>query len=117
MSALSWAIIILIVTLVLHLIEEVQTGFRVKFPIGEIPRPVFVGLNIVVYTFYATVLYMSITDHSLAVPLAWVFAVAMLINGAGHLGMMALRRGYFPGGLTAVLLLVGSVYLIYRLVA
>jgi hypothetical protein len=105
------------VTLVLHLIEEVRTGFRVKLPLGEMPRPVFVGLNIVVYTFCATVLYVSITDHSLAVPLAWVFAVAMLLNGAGHIGIMALRRIYFPGGLTAILLLAGSIYLIYRLIA
>ena len=116
MSALSWAVIMLIAALVLYLIEEVWTGFRVKLPVGEMPRPVFVAINIVVYAFCFTVLYLSLTDNALAVPLAWVFALAMLLNGMGHLGMTALRRRYFPGVFTSPLLLAGSIYLIFRLV-
>lgn len=40
-----------------------------------------------------------------AIHLAWAFAIGMLFNGEGHIGIMAVRRRYFPGGFTAFLLL------------
>jgi hypothetical protein len=35
------AILLLILTLILHLAEEIKTGFREKFLLGEMPKPVF----------------------------------------------------------------------------
>jgi hypothetical protein len=110
-------ILLLIAILLVHLGEEIKTGFREQFPLGEMPRPLFIGLNIVVYTFCLATLFFSVQGHELAIPLAWIFALAMLSNGVVHIGMMALRRKYFPGGVTAFLLLPVAAYLVSQLMS
>jgi hypothetical protein len=107
--------LILIAVLVVHLIEEVETGFRRKLPVGDMPLRVFVGINVVLYAFCCATLLLSLRDSEWAVPLAWVFAVAMVLNGLGHAGIVAVRGKYFPGGLTAVPLLLAAGYLILQL--
>lgn len=116
MDAVSATILILIILLAMHLVEEVKTGFRKKTLLGEMPRPLFVGLNILLYTYCVTTLFLSVRGHASAIPLTWIFAIAMLLNGAGHIGIMVVRRSYFPGGITAFLLLPASIYLIAQLV-
>lgn len=49
--------------------------------------------------------------------LAWLWAVAELVNGLGHVALAAVRGGYFPGLGTAPLLVAISLYLIRRLTA
>jgi len=115
MNVVTSAILLLILTLIAHLYEEVRTGFRRKFPVGEMPVFVFVGVNVVLYAFCFSTLFLSTRGHPLAIPFAWIFAVIMLANGIGHIGIMLCRRAYFPGGITAFLLLVSSIYLIYSL--
>jgi hypothetical protein len=112
MNRVSVTILIVIILLAMHLVEEVKTGFRKKIPIGEMPRPLFVGLNILLYAFCFKTLFLSVRGHTSAVPLTWIFAIGMLLNGAGHIGIMVVRRSYFPGGFTAFLLLSASLYLI-----
>ena len=41
----------------------------------------------------------------------------MLLNGLGHIGNMAVRRRYLPGGFTALLLLPAAGVLIVQLVS
>jgi hypothetical protein len=108
-------VVLLIAALILHLIEEVRTGFRERFPAGEMSLPLFVAINVVVYAFCFATLILSARDGELATPFAWIFAATMLFNGLGHVGIMLVRRQYFPGGLTAFLLLVISGYLILHL--
>ena len=115
MDRITSAVLLLIAVLVVHLVEEVKTGFRKKLPIGEMPRPLFIGINIVVYAFCFMTLFLSARSNELATPFAWVFAIAMLMNGIGHIGIMVIRRQYFPGGLTAFVLLLVSAYLIILL--
>jgi hypothetical protein len=115
MMRLSTAILLLIVALVVHLVEEVRTGFRKKLPVGEMPLPVFVGLNVLIYGFCFVTLLLSLRNSTWAAPLAWVFAIAMVLNGLGHIGMMVIKKAYFPGGITAFLLLPLSAYLIVLL--
>lgn len=115
MDGRSAAIVLLIAALVLHLVEEVRTGFRKKLPAGEMPLPVFVGLNVLIYTFCLATLVLSLRNSRWAGPLAWIFAVAMMLNGLGHIGIMVVKRGYFPGGFTAFLLLSLSAYLLFLL--
>ena len=115
MDTVSITILIIIILLAMHLVEEVKTGFRKKMLIGEMPKPLFIGLNILLYAFCFTTLFLSVRGHALAVLLTWIFAIAMLLNGAGHIGIMIVRRSYFPGGLTAFLLLPASLYLIAQL--
>lgn len=108
-------ILSLVVALILHLVEEVTTGFRKRFPLGDLSIPIFVAINVAFYAFCFVTLVLSAREGELATPFAWVFAVTMVLNGLGHVGMMALRRQYFPGGLTAVLLLGLSVHLMLHL--
>lgn len=115
MNALAVAILLLTAALVVHLVEEVRTGFRHRLPIGEMPLPVFVGINVVVYTYCSATLALTLRGSDLAVPLAWGFAVAMVVNGMGHIGIMLWRRAYFPGGASAVLLLAAAGYLLTQL--
>jgi hypothetical protein len=115
MSNISTSILVLIVVLLLHLLEEIKTGFRRKLPVREMPTGVFIGIYVFVYAFAAITLYLSYLNLPLAIPLAWIFAVAMMINGLGHIGMMVYRRAYFPGGITAFLLIAASAYLMLNL--
>jgi len=108
-------ILLLIAALILHLLEEVRTGFWQRLPVGEMPLPLFVTINVVVYAFCFTTLILSVRNGELATPFAWVFAVSMFLNGLGHVGMMIVRWRYVPGGLTATLLLVLSGTLILHL--
>lgn len=117
MNRTTTLILLLIITLILHLIEEIKTGFRCKFPIGEMPLPVFVGINILIYAFCFTTLILSTQGNPLALPLAWIFAIAMCLNGLGHIGIMILRRAYFPGGLSAFILFFVSGLLMMNLIA
>lgn len=112
---ITYTILLLITILLMHLGEEVKTGFRKRFPLGEMPKPLFIGGNVIVYAFCFTTVCLSARGNESAIPLAWIFAVAMLANGVIHVGIMALRREYFPGGLTAFLLLPVSAYLIIQL--
>jgi hypothetical protein len=116
MNDLSWVILILTAALAAHLIEEIRTGFRERFPLGVMPKSLFIGINIIVYTFCLAALLLSIFDYSLAVPFAWILGIATLVNGTGHIGIMLWSGSYFPGGLTSPLLILGSAFLIIKLV-
>jgi hypothetical protein len=115
MSQLTLSILLLTVALIAHLAEEMKTGFRKRLPLGEMPLWLFVGLNVLIYGYCFYTLKLAAAGHPRAVILAWLFAIAMLFNGLGHIGIMVWRRKYFPGGVTASLLLVGAGYLIITL--
>jgi Mg/Co/Ni transporter MgtE len=109
MDDLFVALLILVFSLLLHLLEEIRQGFRVRFPLGEMPRGLFVGINLAIYAYAGLMLFWSFNGDPRAHALAWIFAVAMGINAVGHLGIMLIRRAYFPGGWSALLLLATSV--------
>ena len=114
-NRLTGALIALLAVTLLHFAEEAQTGFRVRYPLGEMPRPVFIGLNLLLYSFFAVVVILASLYQPLAAPLAWPLAVLMVGNGLTHLGIMAARRAYFPGGWTAPLLLLVASALVFHL--
>ena len=116
MDRISCTILLLVAALAMHLVEEVRTGFRKKLPLGEMPKSLFVGINVFIYAFCFTTFFLSVRRDGLAIPFSWTFAIAMLMNGIGHIGIMALNRKYFPGGLTAPVLILVSTYLIKQLV-
>jgi hypothetical protein len=108
-------LVLLTGVLALHLLEEVRAGFRRSFPLGEMPRPVFVGINVGIYLYASIMVALSAAGRPAWVPMAWLFAVAVAVNGVAHLGIMALRRASFPGGVTAALLIVVALAVISRL--
>jgi hypothetical protein len=115
MNNVSATILASIAALVIHLIEEVKAGFRAQFPLGEMPKPIFIGINVLIYGFGLATFFLSLGNGPLAVPLAWIWAIAMLFNGVGHLGIMLIKHRYVPGGLTAPVLALVAGYLIWLL--
>ena len=109
------SLVLLALAEALHLTEEVYKGFRRQFPLGEMPLPVFIGLNTLIYAFAIITIALSVARQEAFVPMAWLFAVGVGINGIGHLGAMVWRKGYFPGGLTAPLLIMSSALVICQL--
>jgi hypothetical protein len=116
MDRISGAILVSIIVLVAHLAEEIKTGFRKRYPLGEMPRELFIGINVLIYAYGFATLFLSLRDAALAVPLTWLWAVATLLNGLGHVGIVVIKREYFPGGLTAPVLALVAGYLIVLLV-
>jgi len=116
MNKIAMAALFLIFMLVLHLIEEVRMSFRKRMLWGEMPLPVFVGINIFIYSFCLITFLLLLYGNQLGGIFAWVFAVSMFINGMVHLGVMVVRRAYFPGGVTAMPLLSIAIYLMTLLV-
>ena len=117
MSVTAILILVLIILLVLHLVEEIKTGFRRKLIIGEMPKPVFIGLNVVIYIFCFATLGLALAGSKLSPVFTWIFALGMLLNGLGHISIMIVWRGYFPGSFTAPLLAIVSALLISYLVS
>lgn len=115
MNQISGAILFLICILIIHLIEEVKTEFRKRLPLGEMSATLFVGINIVIYLFCFSTLYLSMCSHPLTIPFTWMFALGMLLNGIGHIVIMLVKKAYFPGGITAPVLMGISIYLIHLL--
>ena len=94
---------LLIGFVLVHLLEEILTGFRHKFPLGEMPVPVFLGINLLLYGYAGVMIKLLSVENPGGELMAWIFASGMLLNGLGHLGYMIWLRRYFPGGVTAVL--------------
>jgi uncharacterized membrane protein len=65
-------ILLLIVVLILHLAEEIRTGFREQFITGEMRLPVFIGINAVLYAFCLATLLFVARGAPVAVPMAWI---------------------------------------------
>jgi len=117
MDTVASMILVLTAALTALLVEEVATGFRARLPLGEMSKPVYVGLNVIVYTYCFATLALAVRDQGLAIPLAWILALLMAANGLGHIGIMIWRRAYFPGGFTAFFLLLASLLLMVALVS
>ena len=115
MTSLTFSLILLIVVLIVHHIEEVRTDFRKRNPIGEVPQPVFVGINILIYLYCIVMLFFSFMSNPIAASMAWVFGTAMLLNGIAHTAMMIFRKRYFPGGVTGLILIPGALNVIRAL--
>jgi hypothetical protein len=116
MSQISVGIIFLIVVQAIHLYEEVRKDFRRVVPLGEIPKSVFILLNVAAFAFAVVTLCLCQAENAVGFVLAWIYGIAMVINGCIHIGMMIYKRGYFPGGVTAPLVLVAAGNLAYQLV-
>jgi hypothetical protein len=90
------------------LVEEVRTEFRRRIPVGEMPLSLFVIINVLIYLYCILMLVLAFTSNPIAIPMAWIITVAMLLNGIGHIAMMIFTKAYFPGGITAILIIPAS---------
>lgn len=116
MDARATALVILTGLQIVHLCEEVHGRLRHRFPFGVMPRPIFVGINVLLFTLYGLTIFWAHRHARPAVPAAWILALVALGNGLGHIGVMIQRRKYFPGGYTAPLLLAAALVLMMILI-
>jgi Protein of unknown function with HXXEE motif len=104
----------------LHFIEELHTGFEVRFPIllGLVawPETFFVWFNVVWLAIWAVAL-IAVRRSRIALFPLWFLAIAAIANGIGHPLASAATRGYFPGLVTAPLLGLAGLLLFARLMA
>ncbi|MBD3170462.1 MAG: HXXEE domain-containing protein [candidate division Zixibacteria bacterium] len=107
--------VILVVILIVHLVEEIKTGFRKKLIIGEMPKSLFIGINALIYSFALAAFIMYLMNFRLGLLFIWIFTIGNIINGIGHIALMVIKRDYFPGGISAFSLLFVSLYLLYLL--
>lgn len=112
-NSILWLFPLMCVAMAAHLAEEIHTGFRRRFPLGEMPRPVFAAVNVVVYAWALAAYLLYLSGRPGGLPLVFLFSLMVLANGLFHLGYMLLRHRYFPGGITAgLLVLLGCVTMI-----
>jgi hypothetical protein len=74
-----------------------------------------IAVNGVIYIYALLTAYWVHIGKDTGITMAWVFALAMLANASGHIGIMLYRRRYFPGGLSALAMFPVTLYLIYQL--
>lgn len=115
MTQIGITVFVLMATLFFHLLEEMKTGFRKKYPLGEIPMPLLILINVIGYSLAISAGILCLMENQLGVLLSWIFAIAMFTNVIFHFGMIVYRKGYFPGGYTSILLLIVTLYLCYQL--
>lgn len=115
MVKIAYIIIIMTALLLAHLLEEIKTGFRKKFILGSMSKSTFVLINVVIYSFSLIIIMLAFKGNATAYPLAWIYGIAMALNASFHIGIMAVKRRYFPGGITAFILLPPAIYLLIEL--
>jgi hypothetical protein len=103
-----------------HLVEEYRAGFYQAFP------PVF-GAEAWSSTRFllfnvAWMVAFVVGGYGLAHERRWAYLIALFLaigggagNGLGHLVLVAMRGGYFPGAITAVLVLAAGIVLLREL--
>ena len=69
-------------------------------------------ISVLLYGLCLAALVLTAQGLPVGLFLAWVLAAVLILNGLGHLGIMIARRRYFPGGMTAILLLIAAAILI-----
>lgn len=115
MTKPAYILIVLTVLLLAHLLEEIKTGFRRKLIFGAMPRAVFALANAVIYAYALTTIILAFKGSATACILAWIYGIGIALNACLHIGIMIIKRGYFPGGISAFALLPAAVYLLIEL--
>jgi hypothetical protein len=113
--SLVYALIAVTLVQIAHLLEEIKTGFHRKHPLGPLPLWIMVAVNVLLYAGVVVTVALVYQNHRPGVTLAWIYGFVLTGNALGHIGIMVWRRQYFPGGVTAVLLLPALAYLGYQL--
>jgi hypothetical protein len=113
----------LVCTQTLHSAEEIAFGFYRRtpelgawfktivpaFPIVSLSATVFILLNIALVAFLAASVLLVYRRTKHARVIVTVVGMVEFLNGAAHMTMMVVARGYFPGAASAVILFVLSI--------
>lgn len=104
----------------LHFVEELHSGFYLRFPL-QLGLPPWSGRFFVTFNlawlaiWIAALLAVRVGRTAVLIPL-WFLALAEILNGIAH-PLLSLRvQGYFPGLYTSPLVGVAGVLLLYQLV-
>jgi hypothetical protein len=123
-SGVSRIFLALIVVQAIHSVEEFATGLYRVFPparfvsgiLGADPRLGFAVFNAALIGLgFWSYRRRIVPAHPAARAWAWGWALLEIGNGTGHLLLAADARGYYPGALSAPLLLLVGAALVRRL--
>lgn len=119
----------LCLALAVHVFDEAATGFleiynpaveRIRSSYPYLPLPTFsfgVWLGLLIF---ATAVLTALSPQAFRgrwgmIPVAYPFAVIMLLNGLGHIAWSVYVADWMPGVYSSPLLLAGSVFLLVQL--
>ena len=125
----GWAWLALCVAFAVHVVDEAATGFldvynpaveriRESYPFIPLPTftvPVWLGLLTFVVAVLTALSPLAFRGRWGMIPVAYSFAVIMLLNGVGHIAASAYLREWMSGVYSSPLLLAGSIYLLVQL--
>jgi len=98
-----------------HFVEELATGFHVKFPALFGLPPMSSTFFIIFNLTWLAIWVASIPGLRLAQPAAyfaaWFLAIAAMLNGIAHPAMAIFVGGYFPGLVTSPFIGVAGIWL------
>jgi hypothetical protein len=103
----------------IHFMEELQTGFYVRFPalLGQTawPATFFAAFNVCWIALWLISAAGLVTGFRAALFPIWFFIFATVLNGVAHPILAALSGRYFPGLATSPIVGIMGVWLWYRL--
>ncbi|MDJ0657688.1 MAG: HXXEE domain-containing protein [Xanthomonadales bacterium] len=125
-AAKRWSVAWLVMALLLaiHVLDEALTGFLPRYnatvvslreTLGWFPFPVFTFASWISGLIAGVLLVLLLALVARAgrrwlLMLAYPFGAIMVLNGLGHLGLSVYLREWFPGVMSSVLLLPGSIW-------
>lgn len=102
-----------------HFVEELLTGFYVRFPalfgLGVIPVRFFIFFNVAWLVIWSLSCWGLIVQQRAALFPLYFLAIAAALNGVAHPLISVYVEGYFPGLVTSPLVGVMGVVLLRRL--
>lgn len=88
-----------------HFVEELATGFHIRFPalfgLEPMPLSAFVLFNLAWIAIWITSIPFLRSARTPAFMAAWFLAIAGMLNGLAHPIMAVTSGGYFPGLITS----------------
>lgn len=114
-----WVTLLAIVAQAVHFLEELNTGFFIRFPemfgLAPLLEAVFVAFNLAWLGIWVAALLGVRAGIRVAAWPLWLLGLAAVLNLFAH-PILALRAGaYFPGLYTAVLVGAAGVFLLHEL--
>ena len=95
----------LVVAEALHAFEDYVSGYYDRNPLYSLSPEYFVLMSLAILLLLAAMIPSVAHGRRWALRLAKLWAIAGILNGAGHLMFALLGWGYYPGMWTAPLLL------------
>jgi len=100
--------------LIAHQVEEYVYKFWVNFPLYDMPKMVFVVLNIAIDLLVLALIIGIWKNKKITIPLLRIFIVLITINGLWHIIWTIASNSYQAGLVTGIGFLLIHLFFLYR---